>query len=149
MRLKRIACSCLMLLMLMLGACEKAPLNSDIEGHWQLEQFTVLATNEVVPCRYLYYGITRMVTEVARKAGDKENVSFVARTSYGESETVLILSNFKVNGYNTDLGVNATASQLKPFGIVNPEKTSFKVLKVSQKQLVLESDYARLQLRKF
>lgn len=53
------------------AGCKKAPINTDVEGFWILEQFTVTETGETVKCERLYYSITRMVTEVAEKDGTK------------------------------------------------------------------------------
>ena len=53
------------------AGCKKAPINSDVEGLWVLERFTVAETGETVECERLYYSITRMVTEVAEKDGSK------------------------------------------------------------------------------
>jgi len=49
------------------AGCKKAPINSNVEGFWILERFTVAETGETVECERLYYSITRMVTEVAEK----------------------------------------------------------------------------------
>ncbi len=99
-----------------------------------------------------------MVTEVAEKpvsdghqdADDQNNLgAYVARTTYRDNGQTLVLSDFKVNGYNTDTKVDATVDQLKPFGIDNPKETVFRVVENTDKRLVLESDYARLELSKF
>lgn len=54
------------------AGCKKAPINSDVEGLWVLERFTVAETGETVECERLYYSITRMVTEVAEKTAQKD-----------------------------------------------------------------------------
>lgn len=36
--------------------CRKEPVNNDMEGFWQLRQFVVKGTGEVVTCQRLYYG---------------------------------------------------------------------------------------------
>lgn len=134
---------------LLLSACQKEPLNSDVEGHWQLEQFTLKATQEVVTCDRIYYGINRFVTEVSYKK-DGNKICFIARTAYRENQTQLVLTDFKVAGSNTsDTKVDATEKQMEKFGINNPKETIFQIVKCAHKQLILESDYARLQLKKF
>lgn len=136
-------------LLLLVSGCEKKPLNSDLERHWRLEQFTLLESNEVVECKQLFYGITYMVTEVAEKDGVHKYNDFVARTEYSEDGSLLILRDFKEQRYNTDNGVSATPEQLKPFGIINPKETVFQILELTHSRLVLESDYARLELSVF
>lgn len=54
------------------AGCKKAPINSNVEGFWILERFTVTETGETVECERLYYSITRMVTEVAEKTAQKD-----------------------------------------------------------------------------
>ena len=48
---------CLTLLTLLCQGCQKEPLNSDIEGHWQLLEFTTKADGVVHPCERIYYSI--------------------------------------------------------------------------------------------
>ena len=63
-----------------LSGCQKAPINSDIEGQWILKQFTVRETDETVTCERLYYSITRMVTEVAEKQGPNGYGAYIGNT---------------------------------------------------------------------
>lgn len=60
---------CLTLLTLLCQGCQKEPLNSDIEGHWQLLEFTTKADGVVHPCERIYYSIQLWVVEVAEKEG--------------------------------------------------------------------------------
>ena len=147
-----------LLLGVVMVSCEKEPVYDDLEQHWRLEQFTILETNEVVSCNRLFVGITRMVTEVAEKQisdGLQDGPAlqgygaYIARTEYREDGSVLVLRDFKVRGATSDAKKDATVEQLKPFGINNPKETRFRVLELSNDRLVLESDYARLDLKKF
>ena len=139
----------LILLSCLLFSCEKAPINNAVEQHWALQRFTVLATNEVVECDRLYFGITCMVTVVSEKQGSHGYGSFVARTEYRDDNRVLVLKDFQRRTSGYDPGAAATPEQLMPFGIIDPKETVFKISKPSHKELVLESEYARLELRKF
>lgn len=141
-----------------LVSCEKKPVHDDLEQHWKLEQFTIQETGELIACNRLFFGITRMVTEIAEKQlsdGLQDGPAlqgygaYIARTEYREGGKVLVLRDFKVRGATSDAKVEATVEQLLPFGINNSEKTVFKVLRLSGGKLVLQSDYARLELRKF
>lgn len=137
------------ILLCLMNSCQKEPINSKIEGMWQLETITTLENNETQHCERLYYSITRSVTEVAEKQGTHGYGAFIGRTAYEENERVLILSDFRVRVSTTDDGRKATSEQLKPFGIINPKETRFNVLKSDRHSMILESDYARLTLKKF
>ena len=132
-----------------LNGCKKAPINSDVEGLWILDRFTVTETGETVTCERLYYSITRMVTEVAEKQGSKGYGAYIGRTEYRNNETQLVVKDFKVRQSTGDSGENAPVEQLKHFGIDNQQETVFDIVKCNGKKMTLESDYARLELTKF
>ena len=129
--------------------CKKAPINSDVEGFWILERFTVAETNEAVECERLYYSITRMVTEVAEKDGSKGYGAYIGRTEYRNDETQLVVKDFKIRQSTGDSGQDAPVENLKHFGINNQQETVFDIVKCDGKEMILESDYARLELKKF
>lgn len=129
--------------------CEKEPVNDSIEQHWELKQFTTLTDNQTVICERLYYSITRFVTTVEEKQGTHDYGCFVSRTVYEDDKNVLILKDFKRRWDSGDSGKDATSDELKPFGINNPKETIFKIVKSTHKELILESDYARLEFKKF
>lgn len=132
-----------------LNGCQKAPINSDIEGQWILKQFTIRETDETVTCERLYYSITRMVTEVAEKQGPNGYGAYIGRTEYRNNETQLVVKDFKVRQSTSDSGENAPVEKLRHFGINNQEETVFDVVHCNGKTMTLESDYARLDLEKF
>lgn len=132
-----------------LNGCQKAPINSDIEGQWILKQFTLRETDETVTCERLYYSITRMVTEVAEKQGPNGYGAYIGRTEYRNDETQLVVKDFKVRQSTGDSGENAPVEKLRPFGIDNQEETVFDVVHCNGKTMTLESDYARLELERF
>ena len=132
-----------------LNGCQKAPINSDIEGQWILKQFTIRETDETVTCQRLYYSITRMVTEVAEKQGPNGYGAYIGRTEYRNDETQLVVKDFKVRQSTSDSGENAPVEKLRYFGIDNQAETVFDVIHCNGKTMTLESDYARLELEKF
>ena len=132
-----------------LFSCEKEEVYNDLEDHWKLEQFTIKETNEVVTCDRLFFGITYLVTEIAQKKAYFNDKAFIARTEYQDDFTKLVLKDFRVPGYTNGLPVEATAEQLMEFGINNPVETIFQIVKLTKKDLILESDYARLELTRF
>lgn len=138
----------LLFLCLQLISCEKAPIRSDVEGFWRLERYTVLSTGETIECNRLYYSITRLVTEVSDKGGNGFG-AYIARTGYEDSENTLVLSDFKVRGGTADNGEDAPVESLRNYGINSREETKFRIIDCNGKTMTLESDYARLELRKF
>ena len=138
----------LLLLVVLMGGCAKQPINSDVEGFWRLERFTTLAAGETHEPERIYYSITRYVVEVSEKQGSQGYGSFIGRFAYGEDGLEALMSEFKERDKTTDNGKDATVEQLKPFGIGDLE-TVFRIVKADGKRLVLESDYARLELSRF
>lgn len=138
----------LLFLCLQLISCEKAPIRSDVEGFWRLERYTVLSTDETIECNRLYYSITRLVTEVSDKGGNGFG-AYIARTGYEDNENTLVLSDFKVRGGTADNGEDAPVEGLRNYGINSREETKFRIIDCNGKTMTLESDYARLELRKF
>ena len=61
----------LLLLVVLMGGCAKQPINSDVEGFWQLERFTTLADGETHEPERIYYGINRYVVEISEKQGSQ------------------------------------------------------------------------------
>lgn len=132
-----------------INGCKKAPINSDIEGMWRLKQFTILETNKIITCNRLYYGITRMVTEVSEKEGPNGYGTYIGRTEYRENETQLVLKDFKVRTSTSDNKQNAPIESLRNFGINNQQETIFNIIHCNGKTITLKSDYAQLELEKF
>ena len=149
MRKKLMRYVCILMAVLAVAGCKKAPLYDAVEQHWLLEEFTVLETQETVVCERLFYSITRMVTVLEEKQGPHGYAALVARTSYGEDRRTLVLSDFRMQAETSDSGEEVTVDRLLPFGIDNPVETVFRIVLVDGKQLVLESDYARLTFKKF
>lgn len=138
----------LLFLCLQLISCEKAPIRSDVEGFWRLERYTLISTDETVECNRLYYSITRLVTEVSDKGGNGFG-TYIARTGYEDNENTLVLSDFKVRSGTADNGEDAPVESLRNYGINSREETKFRIIDCDGKTMTLESDYARLELRKF
>ena len=138
----------LLLLVVLMGGCAKQPINRDVEGFWQLERFTTLADGETHEPERIYYGITRYVVEISEKQGPQGYGAFIGRFAYGNDGQEALMSEFKERKKTGDNGKDATEEQLKPFGIGSLE-TVFRIVEADGKRLVLESDYARLELSRF
>lgn len=129
-------------------SCGKAPIRSDVEGFWRLDRYTVLSTGETVECNRLYYSITRQVTEVTDKGGNGFG-TYICRTGYEDHENTLVLRDFKVRAGTGDNGEDAPIEKLRHYGIDSQEETKFRIVHCNGKTMTLESEYARLELRKF
>ncbi|WP_299171723.1 lipocalin-like domain-containing protein [uncultured Bacteroides sp.] len=137
----------ILLLAILCNSCEKEPINRDIEGHWQLLEFTTKADGEVHPCTRIYYSIQLWVVEVAEKQGPQGLTPFRGRYQYDESNRSIRLS--EMSTYATlENSRPAEVWELNPYGL-NDVNTTFKVIESDGKQMTLESDYALLKLRKF
>lgn len=140
------------ILTILITACSKAPINSDVEGFWQLDEFQILSTGETVECTRLYYSISRMVTEVSERQGPNGYGAYIGRTAYSDDGNTLILTDFKERGGNAGTGdnkVDAPVEQLRHYGINSQKETKFRIVRCDGRSMVLESDYARLELSKF
>ena len=130
------------------GGCKKAPINNDFEGMWILERFTTRADNEVHACERMYISIQLWVMEVAEKQGTHGYGSYIGRCIYDSKGESIRVQEFYQRASTGDNGKPATAEQLMPWGM-NSTETTFKVLDANGKRLVLQSDYAVLELKRF
>ncbi len=133
----------LLLLLPLLCNCAKEPINRDIEGHWKLERFTILDTDETVTCERIFWGITRAGAKLFEKQGPHGYAPLDALIEYRKNETVLVFKEIFCGGRL------ATKEELHPYGLNDAEETVFQVEESTHKKMVLVSDYARLELKKF
>ena len=99
-------------------------------------------------CERIYFGITRMVVEVAERQGPGGYGAFVGRFEYKDGHKRVVMSDFKQRHQTSDNGVDATPEDMKPFGM-DAATTEFEVVVADGDNLVLRSDYATLQLTRF
>lgn len=135
-------------IILIMGGCKKAPINSDFEGMWILERFTTRADREVHNCERMYISIQLWVAELSEKQGTHGYDSYIGRCIYDEEGETIIMREFYKRAATSDSGIAATVEQLNPWGI-NTTETEFRVVKADGKRLILESDYALLELKRF
>lgn len=83
---------CMMVLAMICNDCKKEPINTEIEGHWQLLEFTTKADNEVHPCERIYYSIQLWVVEVAEKQGPQGLTPFRGRYQYDEASNSITMN---------------------------------------------------------
>ncbi len=135
------------LLLCLLAGCKKAPMNSNIEGFWQLLEFTTEADGETHPCNRIYYSIQLWVAEVSERGGDLGITPFRGRYRYDEETNTVTLK--EMSTYATPENSRpATREELHPFGLDSTD-TTFDVIKADGKSLILKSNYATLTLKRF
>ena len=130
-------------------ACDwKDPIDEDVEGFWRLERFETNADGRMHECERIYYSITRMVVEVAEKQGPNGYGTFIGRFNYKDGRRKVVMSDFKQRAATSDNGVDATPADMLPFGM-DAATTEFEVVAADGDNLILRSDYATLQLKRF
>lgn len=138
---------CLVMLTMICNSCSKEPINGNVEGHWQLLEFTTKADNQVHPCERIYYSIQLWVVEVAEKQGPQKLTSFRGRYQYDETNHTIEMA--EMSTYDTPENSRpAETWELEPYGM-NNVNTTFKVINSDKKDMTLESDYAILRFKKF
>ena len=118
------------LLILIVSACGKTPINGDLDGRWQIMKIEYASGEEETPERAYYsvalHTINLMQVGVTSQTGNME---------YTEDSLFVEMPVSKIE-------------DLLPFGM-NDTKQRFGVKELTSKHLVLQSDYARLEFRKF
>ena len=116
--------------MLMVSACGKTPINGDLDGRWQIMKIEYASGEEETPERAYYsvalHTINLMQVGVTSQTG---NMEYIGDSLFVEMPISKI-------------------EDLLPFGM-NDTKQRFGVKELTSKHLVLQSDYARLEFRKF
>lgn len=118
------------LLILIVSACGKTPINGDLDGRWQIMKIEYASGEEETPERAYYsvalHTINLMQVGVTSQTG---NMEYTGDSLFVEMPVSKI-------------------EDLSPFGM-NDTKQRFGVKELTSKHLVLQSDYARLEFRKF
>ena len=118
------------LLLLVASACGKMPINGDLDGRWQIMKIAYASGEEENPERAYYsvalHTINLMKVDVTSQTGNME---------YTGDSLFVVMPVSKVK-------------DLLPFGM-NGTEQRFGVKELTSKYLVLQSDYARLEFRKF
>ena len=118
------------LLILIVSACGKTPINGDLDGRWQIMKIEYASGEEETPERAYYsvalHTINLMQVDVTSQTG---NMEYTGDSLFVEMPISKI-------------------ENLLPFGM-NGTEQRFGVKELTSKHLVLQSDYARLEFRKF
>ena len=118
------------LLALIVSACGKMPINGDLDGRWQIMKIAYVSGEEDMPKR-AYYSVALHTINLMQVVGTSQtgNMEYTGDSLF----VVMPIS---------------TVENLLPFGM-NGTEQRFGVKELTSKHLVLQSDYARLEFRKF
>ena len=149
------------LTLLLAAACEKEPVNSDVEGFWRLESFTTRADGRTTRPERLFVSIQLWVVRLGNlpaattpggstghTGGDPSGAgTYTGRYAYSEEEGTVRMWDFSTT---SEPGVPnyVEAEHLMPYGIGSTD-TTFRILEADGHSLVLQSDYATLRLTRF
>ena len=118
------------LLILIVSACGKTPINGDLDGRWQIMKIEYASGEEETPERAYYsvalHTINLMQVGVTSQTG---NMEYTGDSLFVEMPVSKI-------------------EDLLPFGM-NGTEQRFGVKELTSKHLILQSDFARLEFRKF
>lgn len=114
----------------LVSACGKLPINGDLDGRWQIMKIEYASGEEDTPER-AYYSIALHTINLMQVGGGNQS------------------GNMEYTGDSLFVTMPiSTKEDLLPFGM-NGTEQRFGVKELTSKQLVLQSDYARLEFRKF
>lgn len=126
-------------LLVVAGGCDKKPINGKMDGRWQLMTIEY-NDGKIEECQRIYYSIQLYQVEISNKGGYGK--TFMGHFSYTDK---VVMGEFRYRGNEE---VEANEQDLKVFGL-NERITHFRIEKLSRKKMILKSDYARLNFRKF
>lgn len=130
-------------------ACDKLPMNGDLDGMWQLvsEERDSVTTNLLDTRHYISFQL-----HTAQFSTLTNTRSFYSRFRHtSDSLQFYTICYNSTNATEADDNVPVTAdslSQLAPWGIYELTPT-FRIVKLNDHALVLQSSYSRLTFRKF
>lgn len=146
-------CSLIVCLCTLLSCTEKAPINGDLDGNWQLLRMVDNGTGEEVSCNRMYWAIQLWVAELNDR-GEGKSRKFIARFVYDEAKQQVYMKDFNSNGGQL---VNEVADEkerlkrlkeLARYGITSTEAV-FDVVQADGNRLILRSAEKTLHFRKF
>lgn len=136
------------LLCLLVWSCDKKwPINGNLDGNWKLQRFETKEDAKVTECHRLYVAIQLHMVEFKDQGGNGFD-SFFGEFRYDEDKETAVIYNLKGKEFTTDSNIPVEVEQLKHYGL-NSQHNVFKVVKADGKYLILESDYARLFMKRF
>lgn len=141
----------LLFMVLVLSGCDKKwPMNGNLDGYWQMLSIENKQTGEITECKSkrMYMGIQLRMVEL-KDLGENGYLNMIGEFSYDEDQNLAVFQNLKEKVSTGDNNTPVTVSESQKYGIENPEKTIFKVIKANGKDLILESENYILIMRLF
>ena len=140
----------LLLLLLFTGSCDKKwPQNGNLDGQWQLQEIVDKQTNDTIHPRRLYYRIQLDMVELTSLNGDPaQNV--IGLFDYNKEGKQVRFYEFHERNYATTGAYDQITDEsvLYPYGLFGLD-TYFQIIRADGKQLILESERSRLNMRSF
>ena len=96
-----------------MGGCQKEAIDSDMEGHWELLEFTTTADGKVHVCERIYYSIQLWVVEIAAKQNGTTLKPVIGRFEHEENGNVR-MRDFKGRKDTSDDKKDVTVEELLP-----------------------------------
>lgn len=132
---KHIVFMLLAMLILCITGCQKAPINGDLDGRWQLMEIETFEGVKDIADDQLYYSFYLHVCNLSYYGGFYTEGNFIF-------ENNLLIIDFPY------IKEDISDSSLPRFGIFsNP--VEFKVVYLDKKKLIMENDESLITLRKF
>lgn len=152
-RAYRLALLPLLALLAVLTGCDKVPMNGELDGMWQLVQIEADGVTQEVKDEKLYLSFQLHLAQFTRS-----NPQQLGRTNYyahfeHKGNILRIYDLFKAADYETAQDYNnriteENISELHPWGFYDLD-TPFHVVKLTGSSMILRSDKAQLEFRKF
>ena len=121
-----------------LVSCAKKPINGDLDGRWQLMTIDLHEDGSQTQPKDTYYDVSLNLMELKQKKENQENLGlFGLKARFNHTEDSLHIRM-----------INCKQAQMPPFGM-NDTIQHFAVEELNKKKMVLNSEYARLEFRKF
>ena len=118
-------------------SCGKKPINGHLDGRWQLMTIDYHENGDVDNPQFTYYDVSLHVLKLWKTTGEDG--------SFGPSW----LGRFNQEGDSLFIRmIRMNKKQVQSFGL-NDTIQSFGVETLTRKTMILNSDYARLEFRKF
>lgn len=119
-----------------LTACGKAPMNGKLDGRWQLMTIDSHGKDSLVYPEFIYYDIALRVIQLKRTHGEEyETGGILGRFNHTDDSLYIRM-------------IHTSKDNVRYFGI-NDTIQHFAVETLTKKKMILSSDYARLNFRKF
>lgn len=143
--MKKIFTHSILLLLVALCSCQKAPINGDLDGQWHITNITTKQGESITPNRY-FFNVSLTIAEF-KDLGIEDLTPLVAHINYRQKEKIIYLTD--ISFLYAD-NVTADARHMQGYGLsdVSTDHLTIKVLQCDSKQLIMETDIATITCKK-